>query len=139
LKVLTKLKVQHGITLKENKEFDFDFTNYYLKEFGENLKKIFVVFDKQIKLKDLVKIKKDSIQLEAEFKTNKKRVINIDPGCIGNKVLVATTKNLSHRIHIGDNIYYDKQLELKNKPITFKTTFADYKKSKEFFFKISSL
>lgn len=119
----------------EGKEFDFNFTDYYEKEMGSDLKKRFVLFKTSIKREKLPDIKLQTIKIETRFKKQGKRKINIDPGYITlDNVIVASTKELPHRIYLNKGIFADLQLILKkNDVITFKHTFADYEQSKDFF------
>ena len=129
------LKKGFGDIELEGKEFDFNFTNYYGKEMGKNLKKRFVLFKKPIDRGNLPDIKLQTIKLEEKFKKKGKRQINIDPGYITlNKVVVASTKGLPHRTYLNKGIFADLQLILKKNDVkTFRHTFADYEHSKDFF------
>ena len=137
LGVLTK---DFGSLEIEGKEFDFDFTNYYEQEFGKNLKKRFVVFG-NIDREELPKRKKKTIEIENSLKKSGKRTINIDPGYVTkNNVVVATTKELPHRVYLGEGIFADLQLILKKSgAVVLNTTFADYKKNSDFFVKLRNL
>lgn len=55
--------------------------------------------------------------------------MNIDPGYIADaKLVMPTTKNLSHRIYIASGIYADQQLMYYGKSFhPMPWTFADYK------------
>jgi len=57
-KVINDLKNNFGSIISKCSEYNFTFTEYYEKEFGSNLKKIIVIFDKKIIEKDLIEIKK---------------------------------------------------------------------------------
>ena len=49
--------------------------------------------------------------MESMLAIEGKRIINIDPGYLATeKVVVASTKNFTHRIYIGKGIYGDLQL-----------------------------
>ena len=68
---------------------------------------------------------------------NAMRQINIDPGYITlNNVVVASTKELPHRVYLDKGMYGDVQLILKRKEaLVFRHTFADYAAHKDFFLK----
>ena len=119
----------------QGEEFDFNFTKHYEKEMGKNLRKRFILFKKLIDRKDLTDIKLQTMKLEEKFRKNNKRQVNIDPGYITlNNVVVASTKELPHRIYLNKGIFADLLLLLKKKDvIPFKHTFTDYKQSKNFF------
>lgn len=111
---------------------DFDHTNYYAAEFGTDLKRVFISFEKLINPDDLWKIKIITNKLEGRFTKDKKRQLNLDPGYISQSNLVlASTKNFSHRIYTRNGIYQEVTLLFKDK--TFQPlpwTYPDYQ-SKE--------
>ncbi|OGM01562.1 hypothetical protein A3K72_02090 [Candidatus Woesearchaeota archaeon RBG_13_36_6] len=136
-KAIELLEKDFGEIELEGEEFDFNFTKYYEKEMGKNLKKRFVLFKKPIDRVELPDIKLQTIKLEEKSRKNGKRQVNIDPGYITlNNVIVASTKELPHRIYLNKGIFADLLLLLKKKDvIPFKHTFTDYEQSKDFFLK----
>ena len=85
-----------------------DFTKYYEKEFGSDIKKQFFVFQKPCVLDDFHKIKIRSNELELSLGDREKqiRAVNIDPGYLSpSKLVLFSTKNFSHRNYIGNGIY----------------------------------
>ncbi len=136
-KVKDILKKIYGDISLEGGEYDFNFTDYYLDEFGANLKKRFVLFEDLIETKLISQIKIDLIKLESSMSEQGKRIINIDPGYITeNEVIVPSTKPLPHRTPLEHELFADKQLEFKDSEvITFRHTFADYKVNQDFFLK----
>lgn len=95
----------------------FHYTRYYEKEMGANLLRKFVSFAKLINPGELARIKHEGNALEAVFseseglRLNVGRPINLDPGYIEpSKLVLATTKNYSHRIYIGDDMYAETTL-----------------------------
>ncbi len=91
--------------------FDFSHTNYYAEEMGKELKKYYVTFQNYIDPSDIVNTKIETNSIEEELSDNNNRRINLDPGYIEvPKLVLATTKNFSHRIYIGNGIYGDVQL-----------------------------
>lgn len=105
--------------------FNFSFTNYYEDEIGKNPKRRFVSFKVLIPPDDISRIKLFTNRIERQFK----RKINIDPGYItGANLVLATTKNYSHRIYLERGIYAEVTLIFING--TFKGldwTYPDYK------------
>ena len=67
---------------------------------------------------------------------NVPRPINLDPGIIEpSKLILASTKNFSHRIYIGKKIYAEVTLLFhKGQWKTSDYTFPDYKQQKYFDF-----
>ena len=86
--------------------FDFIFTDYYSTEMGGDLKKRFYSFERLIGPETLPDIKNSTRQIEADFSEKSKRTINIDPGYLEeSKLVLASTKNFSHRVYLRDNIW----------------------------------
>lgn len=111
----------------------FNFTDYYEKEMGNGLLKRFYSFSNLIDPSIINKIKLFSIDIEDEFSSNgkgkKRRQINIDPGYVAmSKLVLASTKDRSHRIYLGDRIFAEVTLLFENKEfIPMKWTYADYR------------
>ena len=110
--------------------FNFsEFTDYYEKEMGKNLKKA-IFFFKDLKSPEfLVELKHICYEIERKFADGKgNRKINLDPGYIElSKVVLSTFKNYSHRIYLGKGVYAEVTLIYKNKtfnPLSW--TYPDY-------------
>jgi hypothetical protein len=96
----------------------FNQTTYYEKEMGPELLRKFLSFAGLIDPGDLAGIKHQSNSLELELgdsaegkALNVARPINLDPGYIDpSKLVLATTKNYSHRIYIGQSMYAEATL-----------------------------
>lgn len=140
-KVKTILTEKFGEIKKQSNEYNFDqFTNYYEKEMGKNLVKIFLIFNKEIDKQDLIKIKQQTTNIEKQFSENNKRTINLDPGYVNEKELVLASfkKGTNYKEDLGEGVYAHKVLEFKNqKAEIFWHTFPDYrvKENQEFFLK----
>lgn len=94
--------------------YDFIFTDYYEEEMGQGLKKGFVVFQKTIDRARLADIKLFTNMLEKELSVDCKRAVNIDPGYVTRANLVlATTKEFSHRIYLKEGIFAEVTLLFK--------------------------
>ena len=113
--------------------FVFDMTDYYAAEMGEHLQKVFYCFKQPIDpiaLAD-VKIKTNEIELSfaGDDTENPIRTINIDPGYVTlSKLVLASTKDYSHRIYIGKRIYAETTLRVTGGSFnTIDTTYPDYK------------
>ena len=92
----------------------FDYTDYYEREFGKDLKRVFIGFKKLIPPDELAKIKSLTNKAEAGLSSNEKRLINIDPGYIDlAKLVLASTKDYSHRIYLGRGVFSEITLEFK--------------------------
>jgi len=89
----------------------FDYTSYYEQEMGRPLFRRLVVFKLLIAQLDLAGIKLRTNRLEDRYTQNERRRVNIDPGYLLNeRFVLASGKNFSHRIYIGDRIYADLTL-----------------------------
>jgi len=123
-----------GEPLGISDEYNFsEFTSYYEKEFGANLKKRMHVFGKPRELENFHRNKIWSNKLETELsKQSEARNVNIDPGYLGlSKLVLFSTKNYSHRIYISDGIFAEVTLvyeysEFKNQSWTY-PDYADEK------------
>jgi hypothetical protein len=106
----------------------FDFSKYYNPEMGDNLKRFWFSFEKLISSADLSGIKVFTNSIEDSFAINNKRKINIDPGYITPaNVILATTKDYSHRVYLGKGIYGEvTTIYQKNGYIKLPWSYPDY-------------
>ena len=108
----------------------FNFTDYYVKEMGENLLRKFISFEKFIQPEEIVEIKHFTNEVEKEFLTvgTNKRRINLDPGYItAAKLILATTKDNIHRIYLQDGIFAVMTLRVEGKTFRpWQWTYPDY-------------
>jgi len=108
--------------------FDFTFTDYYAAEMGNDLRKQFYSFGRLIAPDSLADVKNAAIAIESDFADKGKRIVNIDPGYIEeSKLVLASTKNFSHRIYLRDNIWAEVTLRyVRGKFISHDWTYPDY-------------
>lgn len=112
--------------------FDFNYTDYYEAEMGPGLKRKFLSFKDRIDPGKLAEIKLQTNELEARWLKKESfasRPVNLDPGYITrSKLVLASTKNYSHRIYIGKGIYAEIALIFRNKRfVPLETTYPDYR------------
>lgn len=89
----------------------FNHTRYYEKEMGSPLYRRLCSFQSLIDQLDLADIKMKAHQIEQSFSQSGRRRVNIDPGYIlRERFVLASGKNFSHRICIGNGIYADLTL-----------------------------
>ena len=89
----------------------FNYTRYYEKEMGTPLHRRLCSFKSLIAQQDLAGIKLNTHQIEQSLLQNGRRRVNIDPGyMMRERFVLASGKNFSHRICIGDGIYADLTL-----------------------------
>jgi hypothetical protein len=85
----------------------FHFTDYYEREMGKGLWRRMVGFEPLIAPEQLVSIKLWANRVENQnLNEQGGRRVNIDPGYVaGSKFVLATGKDYSHRIYLGEGIY----------------------------------
>lgn len=95
----------------------FDATDYYEAEMGPGLQRMFVSFAALIDPGRLAEIKLETNALEAALCDEAgvpaaTRVVNLDPGYVAmSKLVLATTKDYSHRVYLGHGIYAEATLQ----------------------------
>ncbi len=99
---------------------DFDCTPYYAKDTGRDLFRVFLSFDKLVDPARLASIKittnKMELSLARSMRAKLKRPVNIAPGYItAAKLILASTKNYSHRIYLDKGIYAEITLCFRKK------------------------
>jgi hypothetical protein len=111
----------------------FTQTGYYKEETGDHILRQFVSTERTISPERLAKIKLKTNKMEQELATRLNRdvprPVNLDPGIIEpSKLVLATTKNFSHRIYIGKKIYAEVTLIYdKGQWRPFDYTYPDYR------------
>ncbi|MEZ5360301.1 MAG: DUF4416 family protein [Candidatus Zixiibacteriota bacterium] len=127
--VLERLEKMYGPVEFESEHSSFSHTDYYTKEMGAELTRTFISFVEPVQPDKLNAIKLATNTIEQEY-TNEAggRRINIDPGYVTMANLVlASTKDFSHRIYIGNGIYAEITLLYEDKAFRpLKWTYPDY-------------
>ncbi len=127
--ILERIEGRFGPIDLLSETFPFDFTTYYEREMGKNLLRRMIGLGPLILPDELVKVK---VWTDAEERRNLKaqggRSVNIDPGYLApSKFILATGKDYSHRIYIGEGIYGDLTLLFQNgKFAPLPWTYPDY-------------
>lgn len=94
----------------------FHETDYYAKQMGPDLKRRFISFERLISPRSLQQIKTETNVMEEAIAEQCldpviTRPVNIDPGYVDlAKLVLATTKDRSHRIYLGQGIYAEVTL-----------------------------
>jgi hypothetical protein len=107
----------------------FVFTDYYRAEMGDPLFRRFVAFETLVDPARLAAIKLTTNELETQFAGEQGgRRLNLDPGYVSmEKLVLATTKNYSHRIYLQLGIYAEVTLGFgKDGCRSFAWTYPDY-------------
>lgn len=109
-------------------------SSYYEKEMGPDLKRAFIFFKDHVKPELLADIKNITNKIEVYFKSETTsnmpvRPVNIDPGYMTlSKVVLASTKDYSHRVYLGKGIYAEVTLYYMNRSYQpFPYTYPDYR------------
>ena len=123
-----KLTGLFGGIAMESPDMDFNRSDYYRDELGWPITRTFIFFRDRIDPLELSEIKLATNNIENQLASEGRRNINIDPGYLTpSKVVLASTKNYSHRIYIGKGIYAEVTLVYMNgkyQPHIF--TYPDY-------------
>lgn len=91
--------------------FPFDRTEYYAGEMGGPLYRRFFLAADPAAREELVRAKVAAESIEDSFRDGGNRTVNIDPGLLTDENFVlATGKNYSHRIYLGDGVFADLSL-----------------------------
>lgn len=110
-RLLPRLAARFGPVSSVGGPFPFDRTDYYEREMGPELVRRFVVFEAPLARDGLVGAKLAAWELEAEFSADGRRAVNIDPGLLTDENFVlATGKNYSHRVYLGEGVFADLAL-----------------------------
>ncbi len=128
--VIKELQNDLGDVLLKSEILPFTHTTYYNEEMGENLLRQWYLFTNLIMPNTLTKLKHKANNIENFYLHDKGgRKINIDPGLISlSNLILASTKNYSHRIYLDNGIYGEVTLIYKNKtfnPLAW--TYPDYR------------
>jgi hypothetical protein len=91
--------------------WSFTFTDYYAREMGGGLWRCLASFLHLASPAHLADWKVFTNSLEKRWSLGGRRLVNLDPGYVARERLVlATGKNFSHRIYLGQRIYGDLTL-----------------------------
>ena len=130
-----RLEDMFGPTDTRSRRCAFDLTDYYEKQMGTGLARMFLSFERLIRPEGLSDIKLQTNELEREIQGRfyeEKRAVNLDPGYLTSAALVmATAKDFSHRIALREGIYAHLEfLFQKNGLQTLSWTYPDFRGDK---------
>ena len=128
-KVFPVLQNNFGDILFQSNIRPWEYSDHYNKELGTPIYRNFIFFNAIIDPSVLADIKLLTNDMEAFYSHAGKRQINLDPGYITlAKVVLASTKNYSHRIYLGKGIYAELALFYKGHQfVAMPYTYNDYK------------
>lgn len=119
----------------ESPAFVFDETPYYEPTMGPELRKVFFAFERPFDSAELPELKLLTNRWERQYAAEaghaEPRPLNLDPGYITpGKLILASTKDFAHRIHLSQGIYAEVTLFYRHhrwQPHPF--TFRDYRRA----------
>ena len=118
----------------------FDKTDYYKDQMGPRILRQFISIERLIDPGKLAKIKHRTNKIEQKLAKALRlplpRPVNLDPGLIEpSKLVLATTKNYSHRIYIGKKMFAEVTLIFdKGRWQALEHTYPDYRQQSYFDF-----
>ncbi|NOZ41192.1 MAG: DUF4416 family protein [Planctomycetes bacterium] len=132
---------KYGPVRQKSVAFDFTETDYYQPTMGTDLKKQFLVFDSLVDPGTLPQIKHTTNAMETEYARqhdhSEPRPLNLDPGYLTlAKLVLASTKDHSHRIYLAEGIYAEVTLNYRKRGWRSSDwTYPDYQRDdfQEFF------
>ena len=114
----------------ESQPLPWEYSDYYKEELGWPIRRRFLFFRNMINRESLSDIKLATSEIEERLSTGGKRNINLDPGYLTPyNMILASTKNYSHRIYIGKGIFAEVTLVYKDKDRRYQPhlfTYRDY-------------
>jgi len=119
-----------GQIIKRSAPQHFTQTTYYNEEMGDRIMRQWLVFAEPCDPVSLADKKRVTNMIEQEnLNEQGGRQVNIDPGIITmSNVILASTKNYSHRIYLGKGIYGEVTLIYKGKTFSMLDwTYPDYR------------
>ncbi|MEW6116190.1 MAG: DUF4416 family protein [Nitrospirota bacterium] len=132
------LEETFGEIIMESPVIPWNFSEHYKQELGEPIYRKFLFFKNLIDQDQLASIKLKTFEIENNLSIDGKRTINIDPGYLTlAKLVLATTKDYSHRLYLGQGVYaevtliYNKEGRFVPLPNTYRD-FQDERYQKTF-------
>lgn len=118
------LSAEYGTIDIESDVMPWEVTDYYQDEMGKSLFRKFVFFRELINPGTLPMVKLFTNSIEKKFSlvslSGPRRSINLDPGYVTeSKVILASTKDYSHRVYTGHGIYAEVTLCYSSKERCF--------------------
>lgn len=126
--IRNEIEQKWGKSVAELSPKVFPMKDYYSKEMGSPLSRIYLVIEGKFERETLVEAKNWSMEKESETAKEGNRTINIDPGLIClEQLLLISTKPYSHRIYLKDNLYAELTYQFQDKKFTpLPWTYPDY-------------
>jgi len=130
LEALRSLEENFGESVMESPSIQWDFSEHYKEELGSPIFRRFIFFRNLIEQDGLSAVKLKTCEIENTLSENGKRTINLDPGYMTvAKLVLASTKDYSHRIYLAGGIFAEVTLAFskdKQRYVPFAYTYKDY-------------
>jgi hypothetical protein len=112
--------------------FAFDFSDYYEKQMGGRVRRMFLSFAGLVtpEILSTAKLQTNTLEEEMRLETGEDlRVVNLDPGILSASALVmATAKDFAHRVPLKDGIYAHLEFLFSRDSIrTLEWTYPDFR------------
>ncbi|OIP65835.1 MAG: hypothetical protein AUK29_01955 [Nitrospirae bacterium CG2_30_53_67] len=127
------LQTAFGPILHQTSDLSWRHTDYYVEELGENIFRRFLFFQDLILPDRIAGIKVETNRIEERYMRRVEgkplRRINLDPGYLdASRIVLATTKDFSHRIYLAHGIYAEVTLcFVRGSFRPFDHTYPDYR------------
>ncbi len=129
------LCAEYGPIDYQSEIFPWDVSDYYQDEMGRGIFRKFIFFKELVDPSMLSGVKLLTNRMEAQFSVTcgsaVRRRINLDPGYVTEaKIVLASTKDYSHRIYLAQGIYAEITLNYKNMKKSFlplEHTYPDFR------------
>ncbi len=110
-----RLQDVFGPLLHRSDDLPWAYTDYYTEELGQTIVRRFLFFRNRIRPDEIASIKRTTNEMERSCirvqADRKLRRINLDPGYLDPaRVVLATTKDYSHRVYLGGGIFAEVTL-----------------------------
>lgn len=129
-RIYSILEGEFGRIIMTSSSFLFTETDYYTREMGPDLTRVWLGFRKLIRQDDIVDVKLKTNLMEGELAAGGKRTVNLDPGYLTPaKVVLATAKDHQHRLYLGRGIYGEVTLRFQGGSYRpWEWTYRDYRR-----------
>ncbi|MHB9154764.1 MAG: DUF4416 family protein [Endomicrobiales bacterium] len=127
--VVALLEEELGPADSRSETIAFDFTDYYEKEMGPRLARTWISFERPAGPDELPRIKQLTNRIEEETALGGRRRVNLDPGYLTlAKLVLASSKDFSHRLYLSQGIYGEVTLIYKHEKFeALPWTYPDYR------------
>ena len=128
--IFKELTSEIGDVVMKSDRIPFTHTTYYNQEMGNGLTRQWCAFGELVLPDVLVGLKKKTNEIEKQYLNEKGgRNVNIDPGLLSlSSLILASTKNYSHRVYLSGGIYAEVTLIFKGHRFNpLEWTYPDYR------------